>query len=184
MDLASRIQEVRRLQGLTQTDLASRSGVSLPTIQNLESGRANPTLATLSALLNALGLELSSQPRPADWDGLALCGAPLMVGEEPEADSRENLTVSERLHGPTSDLLLRNLRDACLELHEHPGTPDPGRRREAVQALLVAIRLHFPHFFGDYLAGVDLYKPYLAEPITGRVIKLVREAVAALARYL
>jgi transcriptional regulator with XRE-family HTH domain len=183
MDLASRIREARLLQGLTQTNLASRSGVSLPTIQNVETGRANPTLTTLNALLEALGLELSSGPRRADWDELALCGAPLMVGEE-LADSRGDLTVREQLHGPTPDLLLTSLRDACLELREQSGTPDPGRRREAVQALLVAIRSHFPRFFGDHLAGADLYEPYLSEPITGRVIKLVREAVAALAGYL
>ena len=184
MDYASNIREARTLQGLTQTELAYRSGVSLPTVQNMETGRANPTIATLNAVLGALGLELKSAPRYADWDELALCGAPLMVREEPAADSQGNRTVRDRHRGPTPDLLLKNLRDACLELRHVSGTTDLERRQDAVQALLLAIRSHFPGFYSDHLAGVDLYEPYVSLPITGRTNRLAREAVATLARYL
>jgi len=113
MDSASLLRESRTLQGLTQTELAHRSGVSLPTVQNLEAGRANPTLATLQAVLNALGLELSLEPRSADWDELALCGAPLMVGGVSDAEDGGNKTVRESRHGPTPDLLpeFRGLHD-------------------------------------------------------------------------
>ena len=150
----------------------------------METGRANPTLTTLNAVLGALGLELTSAPRGVDWDELVLCGAPLMVGEEPAADRKGNLTVREHRLGPTPDLLLKNLRDACLELRDAPGTTGLERKRDAVQALLLAIRSHYPSFYRAHLAEADLYEPYLAAPVTGRTIRLAREAVAALARYL
>jgi transcriptional regulator with XRE-family HTH domain len=184
MDYASNIREARRLQGLTQTELAYRSGVSLPTIQNIETGKANPTLVTLNAVLGVLGLELRSEPRGADWDELIRCGAPLMVREEPAVDSLGNKVVRERHRGPTPDMLLVNLRDACIELRRASGITDLERRQEAVQALLLAIRSHFPTFYRKNVAGVELYVRHLSAPVTGRTIRLAREAVAALARYL
>jgi transcriptional regulator with XRE-family HTH domain len=184
MDSASNIREARRLQGLTQTELAYRSGVSLPTIQNMETGRANPTLVTLNAVLGVLGLELRSEPRGADWDELVRCGAPLMIGEGPTADGQENRIIRESHRGPTPDLLLKNLRDACLELRHVSGTTDLDRKRDVVQALVLAIRSHFPTFYGKNVAGIELYEQHLSAPVTGRTIRLAREAVANLARYL
>ena len=183
MDSPSIIRDARTLQGLTQTELAYRSGVSLPTVQNMEAGRANPSLSTLNAVLGALGLELSAAPRPADWDELAMCGAPLMVREDP-TDTEDGRPVRESQVRPGPDLLLKNLRDACLELRDASGATDLERRREAIQALLVAIRSHFPGFYGEHVAGVELYEEHLSAPITARTIRLARAAVAALARYL
>lgn len=177
------IREERLQQGLTQSELAHRSRVSLPTVQNIEGGRANPSLSTLIAVLGALGLELKAEPRPADWDLLAVCGAPLMV-REGAVTGEETYTGTRAPVLPTAERLLSSIRDACRELRDRPDGEHLERRREAVQALLLALRTHFPTFFREHLAGTELYEEPLSAPITGRTVRLTREAVATLARYL
>lgn len=43
---------------MTQADLAEISGVGLRNLKDLEAGSGNPTLATLTKALDALGFEL------------------------------------------------------------------------------------------------------------------------------
>jgi DNA-binding XRE family transcriptional regulator len=45
--------------GISQYEPAKRSGVSRTTIHHLENGKRNPTLITVHALAEALGLNLS-----------------------------------------------------------------------------------------------------------------------------
>ena len=47
-------RERRKAVGLTQVELAARSGITEFTICNLERGQASPTLGTLKALHDAL----------------------------------------------------------------------------------------------------------------------------------
>ena len=61
--LAVSVIELRRAAGLTQRQLAARSGVQQADISRIEAGDANPTLATIAALAYALGAEPSLQPR-------------------------------------------------------------------------------------------------------------------------
>lgn len=49
---------------VTQETLADLSGVSLRTLKQLESGKGNPTLETLSKLADALGMRLSLEVKP------------------------------------------------------------------------------------------------------------------------
>jgi DNA-binding XRE family transcriptional regulator len=56
--LARQLCEQRRAQGLTQRQLADRSGVDQAEISRIERGQANPTTATLGALVSALGLDV------------------------------------------------------------------------------------------------------------------------------
>ena len=53
------IKARREMLQVNQESLAALSGVGLRTIKQFESGKGNPTLATLSKLADALGLELS-----------------------------------------------------------------------------------------------------------------------------
>lgn len=46
---------------VTQSMLAELSGVSLRALKKFESGKGNPTLETLSKLVDALGMEVSLQ---------------------------------------------------------------------------------------------------------------------------
>jgi DNA-binding XRE family transcriptional regulator len=54
-------EQVRRLRaaaGLTQHELAARTGSTQPAIAHLEAGRRTPTLTTLEKLAKALGQDL------------------------------------------------------------------------------------------------------------------------------
>ena len=54
---AANLQRARHAAGLTQAELAERSGVSQPHISQLESGTWEPRLTTIMALATALGVE-------------------------------------------------------------------------------------------------------------------------------
>jgi transcriptional regulator with XRE-family HTH domain len=58
MELYSIIKERRSLLGLTQQDLADYTGLSLRIIKNIESGKGNPSLKTLTKIADILGVEL------------------------------------------------------------------------------------------------------------------------------
>ena len=66
LNLARSIKQLRGLRSFTQQQLAQLSGVPRPTVANLESGSANPTLAVLTRIASALQVsieELISPPR-------------------------------------------------------------------------------------------------------------------------
>lgn len=55
------IKTLRTLKGVTQTQLAERSGVSKFTVCNTESG-GNPTLMNFESMLEALGYRIKVVP--------------------------------------------------------------------------------------------------------------------------
>ncbi len=67
--LARQVFDLRKAGGLTQRQLAAKSGVQQADISRIEAGDANPTLATIAALAYALGAEVAlepSRPRKAE----------------------------------------------------------------------------------------------------------------------
>ena len=52
------LEQVRRRNGLTQTDLARRAGTSQPVVSAYERGHRDPTFGTLRRLVEAGGAEL------------------------------------------------------------------------------------------------------------------------------
>lgn len=60
-NLIETIKERRHAMKVTQEILAEISGVGLRTLKQFESGKGNPTLATLVKLADALGLEMTLQ---------------------------------------------------------------------------------------------------------------------------
>ena len=61
-EIGKRIASARKERRLTQTELASRAGVSRPTIDLLENGRASEIgYSKLARILAAVGLELRLQ---------------------------------------------------------------------------------------------------------------------------
>jgi transcriptional regulator with XRE-family HTH domain len=58
--IGARVRSVRGDRGWTLDDLADRSGVSRRMLVNVEQGRANPSIATLLRLSDALGVGLPS----------------------------------------------------------------------------------------------------------------------------
>ena len=58
MNLREVIKARRKVLGISQQDLAEMSGISLPTVKDIERGLANPSLSTISKLLDVLGMEI------------------------------------------------------------------------------------------------------------------------------
>lgn len=56
--IIAEIKKLRLSRGLTQSQLAHQSGVSLPTIQNIEALKANPSLMILERILDSLDAKL------------------------------------------------------------------------------------------------------------------------------
>lgn len=63
MDPAKALLRARRKAGLSQRELAERTGVAQPTIARIESGAASPRCETLDRLLDACGYDLELLPR-------------------------------------------------------------------------------------------------------------------------
>lgn len=58
MDISSIIKERRAILEISQADLAEMAGISLATIKDIERGKGNPSLNTLSKITEILGLEI------------------------------------------------------------------------------------------------------------------------------
>lgn len=56
--VAQNIKRVRTTRGLSQAELARRSGIAKATLSQLEVGKSNPTMETLFALANVLAVPL------------------------------------------------------------------------------------------------------------------------------
>jgi DNA-binding XRE family transcriptional regulator len=54
--LGARLRELRLAAGLTQAELARRTGIHRPNIARVEAGRHTPSLETLSRIANAIGV--------------------------------------------------------------------------------------------------------------------------------
>ena len=58
MKMPKVIKQRRLVLGITQQDLADFSEVGLRTIRQIEAGKGNPSIETLSKILETLGLEM------------------------------------------------------------------------------------------------------------------------------
>lgn len=169
-DLGALVRKTRRSIGMSQTELAVESGVSLATVQNLEADRANPSVATLGKILEPLALTLTALPSGADWSVLAAMGLPLRgrTGGGPR-DARS---------------LRRHIQCAALEVSRDAGLPDRERKVECLQALLLAIHRHYPSRFRAWFRRSALIRDLLPKDPDGRAIKLSRIALAPLSEIL
>ena len=57
--LAREVFDLRKARGMTQRQLAAKSGIQQAEISRIEAGTSNPTLSTVAILAGALGAELS-----------------------------------------------------------------------------------------------------------------------------
>jgi transcriptional regulator with XRE-family HTH domain len=161
---------MRNDMGLSQTELAALSKVSLPTIQNIEAGKANPSLSVVKSLSDALGLEVKVKLSEPDWDLLVNCGLPL-ISEKKRAQG-----------APNADMLAQLIRKACVFTLQ-AGQIDR-RKKEALQALLLAIQTHYPTYFKLSFRKCSAVQDVFPKKITGRIIKLKRIALSHISQYL
>jgi len=61
--LAREVFDLRKSRGMTQRQLAAKSGIQQAEISRIEAGNSNPTLSTVAVLANALEAELSLAAR-------------------------------------------------------------------------------------------------------------------------
>jgi transcriptional regulator with XRE-family HTH domain len=58
LEISVIIRKKRDLMGMTQQELADRSGIHLRSINNIEGGKTNPSLDTLLKIAEVLKLEV------------------------------------------------------------------------------------------------------------------------------
>jgi predicted transcriptional regulator len=58
MDLQEVMKSRRRALAISQQDLAEMAGVGLATVKDIERGKGNPSLSTVSRILDVLGMEV------------------------------------------------------------------------------------------------------------------------------
>jgi transcriptional regulator with XRE-family HTH domain len=63
ISLGKLIKQRRVILNITQKDLAEISAIALRKLIDIENGKANPTIDTLSKVLNALGLTIDIKVR-------------------------------------------------------------------------------------------------------------------------
>ena len=63
--IAATLRDKRKHKGLSQRELSVRTGLPQPYISKIESGGVNLTVTSLTAIANALGLEIALVPRKA-----------------------------------------------------------------------------------------------------------------------
>ena len=56
MNLSEVIKTRRRTLGISQIDLSEMSGVALATIKDIERGKGNPSMGTVSKIMDILGI--------------------------------------------------------------------------------------------------------------------------------
>lgn len=173
MNLAEICRAHRESLNLSQVEFATLAGISLPNLQNIESGKANPTLKTAEAILAVTGLQLQVIPKPFDWDELAEVGAPL--ASSTKHTSARRATVAK---------LFSALREAGMSLALDPTQSDGERKELALHALVLALKIHFPTTYKLAVAHKAIPTNAIPELISGKLIKLYRIAVNQLAEYL
>ena len=58
MDLREVVKERRGVLGISQLDLAEMAGISLATVKDIERGAVNPSMKTVTRILEVLGMEM------------------------------------------------------------------------------------------------------------------------------
>ena len=58
MNLDEIIKNRRKTLDISQQDLAEMAGIGLATLKDIERGKGNPSMATVSKILEVLGMEI------------------------------------------------------------------------------------------------------------------------------
>lgn len=58
MNIAQVIKRRRKTLAISQQDLAEIAGIGLATLKDIERGKGNPSLATVSKIMEVLGMEI------------------------------------------------------------------------------------------------------------------------------
>jgi len=112
--LARNLSYLRKERGISLTGLAERAGISKSTLSSLESGEGNPTISTLWALADALGVPF----------GLLVSERGVEDGTAEVTEAGVNVRLIERSEGePRIEVYLMRLEPECKReaTPHHPG---------------------------------------------------------------
>ena len=114
------IERARRGSGLSQRELARRSGTSQPTLSTYEHGTKSPTLAVAERIVNSSGFDLDLVPRVTFTAHPGARGEPFVVPDRlwrlDPATALASVTLPQHLHWsrPSRDYNLRDRRDRAM----------------------------------------------------------------------
>lgn len=91
--IGEQVRRRRDQRGMTAAELARRAGLSKATLSSLEAGRANPTIDTLDAVAQALGVPLT------DILAAPATAPTLLVPAEPRSDEPVQRQLLHRVPG-------------------------------------------------------------------------------------
>lgn len=170
---AGNLLKIKRKQAqYTQMKLAIKAGVSLPTIQNIEMDKANPTVHLLEKICAPLNLSVELISNEPDWVLLEQCGLPISVEE------RSLVSLVKEKPSP------QNLAHHLLLAIEYIEKQKDPRWKEAVSALLWAIHHHYYNYYLYCLDNPKTDKFLKNHPLSGRIIKLMRIASSKLSKII
>lgn len=124
--VGSNVRRLRTRAGLSVVELARRAGVGRATLTQLEAGGGNPTLETLYALANELGVALADLLAEADLDP-----GPRVV-RRAEGPSTGGAAVEAHLlcRSRTPALSVEIYALTLISDHPRPSAPHPPGTRE------------------------------------------------------
>ena len=139
-DIARRLRRLRELHGLSQRQLARRSGVSNATISLIEHGKTNPSMGLLKSLLEAIPMSV------AEFFTLDL-----------EVESRVFYRADELLEMANGSVLYRQVgadmhgRSLQMVLERYPPGADTGRQplRHESEEVGIILEGHIEATVGD-----------------------------------
>lgn len=117
LSLTQGVREMRAIAGMTQEEFARHRGVSARVIKTIETGQANPTVATLNQIGRFFGLEVGFVPtrRASAAEGHSALTSALPVPLTPENTGSSHL--AGELHAVTQ--LMRPDGDALGNLRHY-----------------------------------------------------------------
>lgn len=167
------LKSLRMNLGFSQVKLAQESKVSLPTIQNIEAQKANPTIDVLEKLFLALGIEFIVQPIQFNVENAIALGVPLT-----SALKKQKKNEAPK---PSSTILKKETRKWQYALFENSLSE---REELAIISFLVAIKDHYPRFYNEEIICPIFEKKIKEQRACGKVIKLRRICLNGLSKYL
>src|SRR3989344_3325283 len=159
MRIGSLIKEQRKVRVYTKMKLAVLAGVSLPTIQNLESGKGNPTLELLEKIGGPLNTSFEYVSQEPNWGLLEQCGLPISLKQEKRAKTK------------VTPLELASQLKLAIHFCEHKKTEE--RLKEALASLTWAIQHHYPTYYSYCLESTETKTLFMKYPLKGRLLKLM-----------
>ncbi|MDR5653356.1 helix-turn-helix domain-containing protein [Ruixingdingia sedimenti] len=156
--LGRHLADQRQAAGLTLRALSDRSGISIGAIRALESGQSNPSLGTVVAVVEALGVSLDRM--------VAAAGA-----ERPRVAVVTRAGAAEDLTDGLADAALSARLLALPPGPAHPA-PEPAARHPSF-AMVIAGRVLAATAAGDAPAALGPGDSYHAQP--GQVLALAHD---------